>query len=138
METQSYVLYVPSPEDKQRPKMSQKFIESFDMVPIFLLQEEEDTIPEDAKAIGLTYDPSFSEEAGGVIGSVFLKDSAIGGYDSVHVHNVEFFIVEGEDLEAEVVECRAAAFTIKPGLSEADRLRQEEIARLKAEIGADE
>ena len=138
MEIADFALYVPEAGDTQRPKMTSTFIESFDMLPIFLLKDEDDPqtveLPKGTMPVGVCSDPHFSEEDGSVRASLFLKNSLIVDHEAFHIAGVELGVLEGEDKDASVISCIAQAIYIKDGMNPEEEERLAGIAALKQEL----
>ena len=138
MEIADFVLYIPTPEDAQRPKMTKAFIDSFDMAPIFLLHNDVDPqtveLEKGTMPVGVCSDPHFSDEDGSIHSALFLKNSLVVEHEAFHIAGVELGILEGEDKDASVISCVARAIYIKDGMApeEADRLAS--IEALKQEL----
>ena len=139
MEVANFALYIPDANDPQRPKMTKEFIQSFDMIPIFLLKNEDNPqtveIESGTMPVGVCSDPYFSEEDGSIHSALFIKDSLAEEHDSFHIAGVELGVLDDENKNDAVVNCVARAIYIKDGMNPEEAKRLEEIERLKQELG---
>ena len=138
MEINDFIIYTIDDKAAQRPKISKTFIESFDMAPIFLIDSDAEpsitSIPEGTSPVGITSDCSFDKEAMAIKGTIFLKPSIFESEDNYHVAGLELGVLDGENINAEVVDSVVRCIMLKKGLSPYDQERKEKIDALEKEL----